>query len=244
MHPITVSMRQVSRTAAAAALPATQRVMQCESGLVAGPLHHAQTESSIQCLTLPEPLTDKVSACRLQLLQSALFLSPPARPQDTPLDGAPRRPCHHHRRHRHRGRRAPHNPTKENYRRTCRLLRVSPAITRRTHARLQATTAQTQQVLYLYSNYKHRVPSNTVRIVLASKVARKKRRVTGHDIIPADLGFPMRRDKQTNGRRSGHWSGGARGAVGEEDAGGGEDDATAAAVVRRGGGRGGFHRLS
>lgn len=118
-----------------------------------------------------------------------------------------------------------------------------PSRDARTHARLQATTAQTQQVLYLYSNYKHRVPSNTVRIVLASKVARKKR-VTGHDIIPADLGFPMRRDKQTNGRRSGHWSGGARGAVGEEDAGGGEDDATAAAVVRRGGGRGGFHRLS
>lgn len=135
MHPITVSMRQVSSTAAAAALPATQRVMQCESGLVAGPLHHAQTESSIQCLTLPEPLTDKVSACRLQLLQSALFLSPPARPQDTPLAGPPRRPCHHHRGHRHRGRRAPHNPTKENYRRTCRLIRVSPAITRRTHAR-------------------------------------------------------------------------------------------------------------
>lgn len=92
MHPITVSMRQVSSTAAAAALPATQRVMQCESGLLAGPLHHAQTESSIQCLTLPEPLTDKVSACRLQLLQSALFLSPPARPQDTPLAGAPPSP--------------------------------------------------------------------------------------------------------------------------------------------------------
>nr|BAD29246.1 hypothetical protein [Oryza sativa Japonica Group]BAD29372.1 hypothetical protein [Oryza sativa Japonica Group] len=46
------------------------RVMQCESGLVAGPLHHAQTESSIQCLTLPEPLTDK----------------------DTPLAGAPPSP--------------------------------------------------------------------------------------------------------------------------------------------------------